>query len=103
MRRGEWAEAAPVSGIECVGIVKSCPSGEFAVGSKLPLYWAVSEEPSMAAMPNTRVPMLPAWYRLSLQLAEGNCRKQPKIEAFQKIARLFSEVASLPGSARLRA
>ena len=22
MRRGEWAEAAPVSGIECVGIVK---------------------------------------------------------------------------------
>ena len=25
MRQGEWAEAAPVSGIECVGIVKSCP------------------------------------------------------------------------------
>ncbi len=23
MRRGEWAEAAPVSGIECVGFVKS--------------------------------------------------------------------------------
>ena len=22
MRRGEWAEAAPVSGIECVGIVE---------------------------------------------------------------------------------
>ena len=35
MRRGEWAEAAPVSGIECVGIVKSCPSGEFAVGAKV--------------------------------------------------------------------
>jgi NADPH2:quinone reductase len=35
MRRGEWAEAAPVSGIECVGIVKACPSGEFAVGSKV--------------------------------------------------------------------
>jgi NADPH:quinone reductase-like Zn-dependent oxidoreductase len=35
MGRGEWAEAAPVSGIECVGIVKSCPSGEFAVGSKV--------------------------------------------------------------------
>src|ERR1044072_2238741 len=35
MRRGEWAEAAPVSGIECVGIVKSCPGGEFAVGSKV--------------------------------------------------------------------
>src|SRR6476619_5295086 len=35
MRRGEWAEAAPVSGIECVGIVKSCPGGEFPVGSKV--------------------------------------------------------------------
>jgi NADPH:quinone reductase-like Zn-dependent oxidoreductase len=35
MRRGEWPEAAPVSGIECVGIVKSCPGGEFAVGAKV--------------------------------------------------------------------
>ena len=35
MRRGEWAEAAKVSGIECVGLVKSCPDGEFAVGTKV--------------------------------------------------------------------
>ena len=35
MRKGEWAEAARVSGIECVGVVKSCPGGEFAVGSKV--------------------------------------------------------------------
>jgi NADPH2:quinone reductase len=35
MRRGEWAEAADVSGIECVGIVKSCPGGEFPVGAKV--------------------------------------------------------------------
>jgi NADPH:quinone reductase len=35
MRRGEWAEAAPVSGIECVGIVKSCPGGEFPLGAKV--------------------------------------------------------------------
>jgi NADPH2:quinone reductase len=35
MRRGEWAEAAPVSGIECVGLVKSCPDGEFPVGAKV--------------------------------------------------------------------
>jgi NADPH:quinone reductase len=35
MRRGEWAEAAPVSGIECVGVVKSCPGGELAVGTKV--------------------------------------------------------------------
>ena len=34
MRRGEWAEAAPVSGIECLGLVKSCPGGEFQVGAK---------------------------------------------------------------------
>ena len=35
MRRGEWAEAAPVSGIECVGIVESCPGGEFVPGAKV--------------------------------------------------------------------
>ena len=26
MRKGEWAEIADVSGIECVGVVKSCPA-----------------------------------------------------------------------------
>lgn len=35
MRRGEWAEAARVSGIECVGVVKSCSGGEFPVGAKV--------------------------------------------------------------------
>jgi NADPH2:quinone reductase len=35
MRRGEWAEAARVSGIECVGVVKSCPGGKFPVGAKV--------------------------------------------------------------------
>src|ERR1700675_5221860 len=35
MRKGEWAEAATVSGIECVGLVKSCPGGEFPVGAKV--------------------------------------------------------------------
>ncbi len=35
MRKGEWAEIADVSGIECVGLVKSCPGGEFAVGTKV--------------------------------------------------------------------
>src|SRR5690349_11240981 len=33
MRKGEWAEIADVSGIECVGVVKSCPGGEFPVGA----------------------------------------------------------------------
>src|SRR5713101_5705616 len=35
MRRGEWAEAAKVIGIECVGLVKSCPGGEFPVVDKV--------------------------------------------------------------------
>ena len=35
MRKGEWAETAEVSGIECVGLVHSCPSGEFSIGSKV--------------------------------------------------------------------
>src|SRR5215467_11538841 len=35
MRKGEWAEAAKVSGIECVGLVKACPGGEFNAGQKV--------------------------------------------------------------------
>jgi NADPH:quinone reductase-like Zn-dependent oxidoreductase len=35
MRRGEWAEAAEVSGIECVGVVDSCPDGTFNVGDRV--------------------------------------------------------------------
>jgi NADPH:quinone reductase len=35
MRKGEWAEIADVSGIECVGRIKSCPGGEFAIGTKV--------------------------------------------------------------------
>jgi NADPH:quinone reductase-like Zn-dependent oxidoreductase len=35
MREGQWAEIADVSGIECVGLVKSCPGGELAVGTKV--------------------------------------------------------------------
>lgn len=32
MRRGEWGDAAPISGIECVGVVKDDPSGALAPG-----------------------------------------------------------------------
>ena len=35
MRQGEWAEIAEVSGIECVGVIKSCPGGEFPVGARV--------------------------------------------------------------------
>src|SRR5215475_1617037 len=35
MRQGNWAEIADVSGIECVGVVKSCPGGEIAAGTKV--------------------------------------------------------------------
>src|SRR4051812_8597302 len=33
MRRGEWAESVPISGIECVGTVDACPGGELARGT----------------------------------------------------------------------
>ncbi|PWY79141.1 alcohol dehydrogenase zinc-binding domain protein [Aspergillus heteromorphus CBS 117.55] len=33
MRKGEWAEWMPVSGIECVGVVAACPGGEFEEGA----------------------------------------------------------------------
>jgi NADPH:quinone reductase len=35
MRKGEWAEAAEVSGIECVGEVIAAPGGEFQRGDKV--------------------------------------------------------------------
>lgn len=35
MRKGEWAEAAEVSGIECVGQVVAAPGGEFEAGDKV--------------------------------------------------------------------
>ena len=35
MRKGEWAEAAEVSGIECVGEVVAAPGGEFCRGDKV--------------------------------------------------------------------
>ncbi|KAL4882926.1 hypothetical protein BJY04DRAFT_36597 [Aspergillus karnatakaensis] len=33
MRKGEWAEWTPISGIECVGTVAACPSHEFEIGT----------------------------------------------------------------------
>ncbi|KAF5559678.1 NADPH quinone oxidoreductase PIG3 [Fusarium phyllophilum] len=33
MRRGEWAESVPISGIECVGVIEECPGGEFPPGT----------------------------------------------------------------------
>jgi NADPH:quinone reductase-like Zn-dependent oxidoreductase len=35
MRKGDWAEAAEVSGIECVGEVVAAPGGEFRPGDKV--------------------------------------------------------------------
>jgi NADPH2:quinone reductase len=35
MRRGEWPEAAAVSGIECVGLVRECADGPFQPGQKV--------------------------------------------------------------------
>ncbi|KAI1388508.1 alcohol dehydrogenase zinc-binding domain protein [Hypoxylon trugodes] len=35
MRKGEWDEWNPITGLECVGIVETCPGGEFPVGAKV--------------------------------------------------------------------
>ncbi|KAM0722097.1 hypothetical protein Q7P37_001538 [Cladosporium fusiforme] len=35
MRKGEWDEWNPITGLECVGIVDACPGGEFDVGQKV--------------------------------------------------------------------
>jgi NADPH:quinone reductase-like Zn-dependent oxidoreductase len=35
MRKGEWDEWNPITGLECVGIVSKCPGGEFPLGSKV--------------------------------------------------------------------
>lgn len=35
MRKGEWDEWNPITGLECVGVVEACPGGEFPVGSKV--------------------------------------------------------------------
>lgn len=35
MRHGDWPETAEISGIECVGIVDSCPDGTFKTGARV--------------------------------------------------------------------
>src|SRR5258708_29999133 len=35
MRSGAWGDVAEISGIECVGVVKSDPAGRFAPGQKV--------------------------------------------------------------------
>jgi hypothetical protein len=68
MRRGEWAEAAEVSGIECVGVVDSCPEASFRSEPRWPPLWVASDEPSTAAMPNT-----PACARRTSPPSTPNC------------------------------
>ena len=71
MRKGEWAEIADVSGIECVGIVKSCPGGEFPVGAKVAALMGGLGRRLMAAMPNVPgAPFRTCAYRAELPWAE---------------------------------
>lgn len=35
MRKGEWDEWNPITGLECAGIVEACPSGELKHGQKV--------------------------------------------------------------------
>ena len=47
MRQGNWVEIADVSSIECVGIVKSCPGGEFAPGTRTSVQSSKFPNPSL--------------------------------------------------------
>lgn len=35
MRKGEWDEWNPITGLECVGVVEACPSGDIPIGTKV--------------------------------------------------------------------
>ncbi|KAF2245931.1 GroES-like protein [Trematosphaeria pertusa] len=35
MRKGEWDEWNPITGLECVGIVEACPGSEIPIGTKI--------------------------------------------------------------------
>ena len=35
MRKGQWDEWNPISGLECVGIIETCPGGEIKIGTKV--------------------------------------------------------------------
>ena len=35
MRKGEWDEWSPITGVECVGIVAECPNDKFVIESKV--------------------------------------------------------------------
>jgi len=35
MRKGEWPEYMPITGLECVGTVTACPGGDFGLGTKV--------------------------------------------------------------------
>ncbi|KAF2730316.1 GroES-like protein [Polyplosphaeria fusca] len=35
MRKGEWDEWNPITGLECVGVVEECPGGDIPVGTKV--------------------------------------------------------------------
>ncbi len=46
MRRGEWPEAALVSGIKCVGLVKSCPGVSFRLVRNSIVQWPLQRPAS---------------------------------------------------------
>ena len=65
MRKGEWAEAAKVSGIECVGYVRDDADGRFAAGQKVVAFMGGMGRQSTAATPNSRGCQRATWWRLT--------------------------------------
>jgi NADPH:quinone reductase-like Zn-dependent oxidoreductase len=66
MRKGEWPESTPVSGIEAVGSVVRDPSGRLAEGTGVLTIMAVWAARATAAMPST------LWHRPRM-----SCQSRP--------------------------
>ncbi len=55
MRRGKWGNSARIGGIECVGLVNSCPGGEFRRGTKVVAVMGGTTDGSYAEFTNPPV------------------------------------------------
>ena len=84
MRRGEWAESVPISGIECVGEIESCPGGEFLPGTPV------------AALMGGLGRTIPGSYAEYTVARVGNI--VPLGEAGGKMELSWAELAALPES-----
>jgi NADPH:quinone reductase-like Zn-dependent oxidoreductase len=95
MRRGEWAEWVPISGIECVGVVRADPSGRLRPGqtvatlmgglgrtipgsyAELTAAAATNVVPLDTDLPWERLAAVPESYATAWACLHGNLRLEP--------------------------